>query len=60
LHWHGAALALNLASNLDFQSANPSVVKSIRQRDLLHTWLRLYARGQSSRRRIQKDQAGPD
>ena len=31
---------------LDFQSANPSVVKSIKQRDLLNTWLRLYARGQ--------------
>jgi hypothetical protein len=28
---------------LDFQSANPSVVKSIKQRDLLNTWLRLYA-----------------
>jgi hypothetical protein len=35
-----------LASDLDFQSANPSVVKSIKQRDLLNTWLRLYARGQ--------------
>ncbi|UEM16801.1 PAS domain-containing protein [Bradyrhizobium barranii subsp. barranii] len=31
---------------LDFASAAPSVVKSIRQRDLLNTWLRLYARGQ--------------
>ncbi|WP_061026484.1 PAS domain-containing protein [Bradyrhizobium sp. CCH5-F6] len=29
---------------LDFASAAPSVVKSIRQRDLLNTWLRLYAR----------------
>ncbi|MFK4383482.1 hypothetical protein ACVWYQ_000400 [Bradyrhizobium sp. USDA 3397] len=28
---------------LDFASAAPSVVKSIRQRDLLNTWLRLYA-----------------
>jgi len=35
-----------LASDLDFQSANPAVVKSIKQRDLLNTWLRLYARGQ--------------
>jgi hypothetical protein len=35
-----------LASDLDFQSANPSVVRSIRQRDLLNTWLRLYAPGQ--------------
>ncbi|MGH6716019.1 MAG: PAS domain-containing protein [Bradyrhizobium sp.] len=32
---------------MDFESANPSVVKSIRQRDLLNTWLRLYAREQS-------------
>ncbi|HXO69501.1 MAG TPA: hypothetical protein VN838_11110, partial [Bradyrhizobium sp.] len=31
---------------MDFQSASPSVVKSIKQRDLLNTWLRLYARGQ--------------
>jgi hypothetical protein len=31
---------------LDFESANPSVVKSIKQRDLLNTWLRLYARHQ--------------
>jgi hypothetical protein len=29
---------------LEFQSANPSVVKAIKQRDLLNTWLRLYAR----------------
>jgi hypothetical protein len=28
---------------LDFESANPTVVKSIKQRDLLNTWLRLYA-----------------
>ncbi len=27
-----------------FESANPSVVKSIKQRDLLNTWLRLFAR----------------
>jgi hypothetical protein len=31
---------------MDFESANPTVVKSIRQRDLLLTWLRLYARDQ--------------
>jgi hypothetical protein len=31
---------------LDFESANPSVVKSIKQRDLLNTWLRLYVREQ--------------
>lgn len=31
---------------MEFQSANPSVVKSIKQRDLLNTWLRLYARNQ--------------
>jgi hypothetical protein len=29
---------------VDFESANSSVVKSIKQRDLLNTWLRLYAR----------------
>jgi hypothetical protein len=28
---------------LDFQSVNPTIVKSIKQRDLLNTWLRLYA-----------------
>ncbi len=32
---------------MDFESANPSVVKSIKQRDLLNTWLRLYSRGQT-------------
>ena len=32
---------------MDFESAYPSVVKSIKQRDLLNTWLRLYARDQS-------------
>jgi hypothetical protein len=32
---------------LQFESAKPSVVKAIKQRDLLNTWLRLYARGQS-------------
>ncbi|MGA8314785.1 MAG: PAS domain-containing protein [Bradyrhizobium sp.] len=31
---------------LDFESANPTVVKSIKQRDLLNTWLRLYAPAQ--------------
>jgi hypothetical protein len=29
---------------LDFRSENPTIVKSIKQRDLLNTWLRLYAR----------------
>jgi hypothetical protein len=29
---------------VDFESARPSVVKSIKQRDFLNTWLRLYAR----------------
>jgi hypothetical protein len=33
-------------STLDFQSANSTIVKSIKQRDLLNTWLRLYAREQ--------------
>jgi len=32
---------------LEFESATPSIVKSIRQRDLLNSWLRLYAREQS-------------
>jgi hypothetical protein len=32
---------------VEFESAGPSVVKSIKQRDLLNTWLRLYARNQS-------------
>jgi hypothetical protein len=32
---------------LEFESAQPSVVKSIKQRDLLNTWLRLYARDRS-------------
>jgi hypothetical protein len=29
---------------LEFESANPTIIKSIKQRDLLNTWLRLYAR----------------
>ena len=29
---------------MEFESAGPSIVKSIKQRDLLNTWLRLYAR----------------
>ena len=32
---------------MEFESAQPSIVKSIKQRDLLNTWLRLYARDQS-------------
>lgn len=32
---------------MEFDSAQPSVVKSIKQRDMLNTWLRLYARDQS-------------
>lgn len=31
-------------ATLEFESANPTIVKSIKQRDLLNTWLRLYAR----------------
>jgi hypothetical protein len=31
-----------IGSSVDFQSANPSVIKSVRQRDLLNWWLRLY------------------
>ena len=32
---------------MEFESAHPSVVKSIKQRDLLNIWLRLFARNQS-------------
>jgi hypothetical protein len=32
---------------LEFESAGPSIVKSIKQRDLLNIWLRLFARNQS-------------
>jgi hypothetical protein len=39
-------LTAALTEALEFQSANPTVVKSIKQRDLLNTWLRLYAREQ--------------
>ena len=35
---------------MEFDSANPSIVKSIKQRDLLNTWLRLYAREQRTPR----------
>jgi hypothetical protein len=37
---------LDRIAALEFQSANATVVKSIKQRDLLNTWLRLYARAQ--------------
>jgi hypothetical protein len=43
-------LHLERIAALEFQSANPSVVKSIKQRDLLNTWLRLYARAQQTPR----------
>lgn len=42
---------------MEFQSAQPSIVKSIKQRDLLNTWLRLYARSQSLPR---KDEYQPE
>jgi hypothetical protein len=45
-----APLHLQGIAALNFESANPSVVKSIKQRDLLNTWLRLYARDQSTPR----------
>jgi hypothetical protein len=32
---------------LDFESANPTIVKSIKQRDFLNTWLRLFVRTQT-------------
>jgi hypothetical protein len=42
---------------VEFESAQPSIVKSIKQRDLLNTWLRLYARSQSLPR---KDEYQPE
>lgn len=39
-------LESRLGFEMDFESANPSVVKSIRQRELLNNWLRLYSRQQ--------------
>jgi hypothetical protein len=38
---------------VEFGSAKPSIVKSIKQRDLLNTWLRLYARTQSMPRQAE-------
>jgi hypothetical protein len=35
---------VDFQSAIPFESANPSVVKAIKQRDLLNTWLRLFAR----------------
>jgi hypothetical protein len=32
---------------VQFESAKPSIVKSIKQRDFLNTWLRLYSRAQA-------------
>jgi hypothetical protein len=32
---------------VEFESAGPSIIKSIRQRELLNGWLALYARGQA-------------
>ena len=40
--WQKAGIAA-----VEFESASPSVVKSIKQRDLLNNWLRLYARDRS-------------
>jgi hypothetical protein len=46
--WFGVLVMKHLEriAALEFESANPTVVKSIKQRDLLNTWLRLYAREQ--------------
>lgn len=41
-----ACLYLKRIAALEFDSATPSIIKSIKQRDLLNTWLRLYAREQ--------------
>jgi len=38
------ALHQNRIAAVEFESANPTIIKSIKQRDLLNTWLRLYAR----------------
>ncbi|MBI3700753.1 MAG: PAS domain-containing protein [Afipia sp.] len=40
----GAPSVVGLDPAAPFESANPAVVKSIKQRDLLNTWLRLYAK----------------
>jgi hypothetical protein len=39
-------LYLKRIAALEFDSATPSIIKSIKQRDLLNNWLRLYAREQ--------------
>src|SRR5688572_313815 len=42
----GGASHRERTAAVEFASANPSIVKAIKQRDLLNTWLRLYAREQ--------------
>jgi hypothetical protein len=42
----GISSDVSLDVSSSFESASPSVVKAIKQRDLLNTWLRLYAREQ--------------
>jgi hypothetical protein len=49
--------AFDWMAAMDFQSANPTIVKSIKQRDLLNTWLRLYAR---ERRMPRMEEYQPD
>jgi hypothetical protein len=49
-HCVGNELHRERIAAVEFESANPSVVKSIKQRDLLNTWLRLYARAQRTPR----------
>ena len=44
------AMHLERTAAVEFESANPSIVRSIKQRDLLNTWLRLYAREQRTPR----------
>jgi hypothetical protein len=39
-----APLAASIGNTMNFESVNPSAVKSIRQRDFLKEWTRLYAR----------------
>jgi len=45
---------------MDFDSVTPSVVKSIKQRDLLNTWIRLYvSRSDAKAQGGDRPRAGP-
>jgi hypothetical protein len=49
-HYSFACVEFENGIAVEFESTSPSVVKSIKQRDLLNTWLRLYAREQRAPR----------